>query len=133
MITIRKMFQDKQSGNWWLRIQKTDVGYWPGSIFTTLSDRADTLSWGGEIVNLQSQGHHTSTQMGSGHFPSEGFNKASYIRNLRYMDESGSIKDTANVEPYVTRPGCYDSQMGDMKNFGTHFHFGGPGYSDKCQ
>ncbi|XP_022714533.1 uncharacterized protein LOC111274162 [Durio zibethinus] len=125
--------KDKQSGNWWLRIQQIDVGYWPGSIFTTLSDRADRLSWGGEIVNLQSQGHHTSTQMGSGHFPSEGFNKASYIRNLRHMDESGSIKDAESVVPYVTRPECYDLQMGDMKNFGTHFLFGGPGYSDKCQ
>ncbi|XP_022714529.1 uncharacterized protein LOC111274158 [Durio zibethinus] len=125
--------KDRQSGNWWLRIQQIDVGYWPGSIFTTLSDRADRLSWGGEIVNLQSQGHHTSTQMGSGHFPSEGFTKASLIRNLRYMDESGSIKDAENVEPYVTRPECYYLQMGGMKNFGTHFFFGGPGYSDKCK
>ncbi|XP_022714531.1 uncharacterized protein LOC111274160 [Durio zibethinus] len=125
--------KDKQSGNWWLRIQQIDVGYWPGSIFTTLSDRADRLSWGGEILNFQSQGHHTPTQMGSGHFPSEGFTKDSLIRNLRYMNESGFMKDAENVEPHVTRPECYDLQMGGMKNFGTHFFFGGPGYSDKCK
>ncbi|XVF86753.1 hypothetical protein PTKIN_Ptkin18bG0067900 [Pterospermum kingtungense] len=37
------IFKDKQSGNWWLRIQNIDLGYWPGSIFTTLSDRADAV------------------------------------------------------------------------------------------
>ncbi|XP_022714534.1 uncharacterized protein LOC111274163 [Durio zibethinus] len=125
--------KDKQSGNWWLTIQQIDVGYWPGSIFSTLSDRADRLSWGGEIVNLQSQGHHTYTQMGSGHFPRERYTQASYIRNLRYTNESGFMKDVENVLPYVTRPECYDLQMGGMQNFGTHFFFGGPGYSDKCK
>ncbi|KAK8678739.1 hypothetical protein V6N13_144226 [Hibiscus sabdariffa] len=85
--------KDKKSGNWWLRIQEIDVGYWPGSIFNKLSDRADYVSWGGEIINSGSQGRHTSTQMGSGHFPGEGYRKASYVRNLRYVDESRAIKD----------------------------------------
>ncbi|KAK8581183.1 hypothetical protein V6N13_144224 [Hibiscus sabdariffa] len=126
--------KDKKSGNWWLRIQEIDVGYWPGSIFNKLSDRAEIIMWGGEIVNSGSQGHHTSTQMGSGHFPSEGYRKASYVRNLRYVDESGTINDAApdNVVPLVSKPECYDLQMGDLTNYGTHFFYGGPGFSDKC-
>ncbi|KAK8581182.1 hypothetical protein V6N13_144223 [Hibiscus sabdariffa] len=126
--------KDKQSGNWWLRILEIDVGYWPGSIFNKLSDRADYVSWGGEIVNSGSQGHHTSTEMGSGHFPSEGYRKASYIRNIRYVDESGAINDVDphNVVPSVTRPECYDLQMGNINDYGTHFFYGGPGFSDKC-
>ncbi|XVF25079.1 hypothetical protein REPUB_Repub13aG0182900 [Reevesia pubescens] len=129
------IYKDKKSGNWWFRFQNQDLGYWPGSIFTTLADRADTLTWGGEIVNSESQGRHTSTQMGSGHFPSEGFSKASFIRNLRYMDESGAIKDVdpKNLVHYVSNPPCYDLQMGNLINYGTHFFFGGPGYSAKCQ
>ncbi|KAK8584838.1 hypothetical protein V6N13_138784 [Hibiscus sabdariffa] len=129
------IYKDKQSGNWWLRIHEIDVGYWPGSIFNKLSDRADTVSWGGEIVNSGSQGHHTSTEMGSGHFPSEGYRKASYVRNLRYVDESGAINDASpdNVVRLVSRPECYDLQMGDLTNYGTHFFYGGPGFSDKCK
>ncbi|XWS12031.1 hypothetical protein CRYUN_Cryun37aG0055600 [Craigia yunnanensis] len=125
--------KDKQSGNWWLRIQNVDLGYWPGSIFTRLSDRADTITWGGEIVNSELQGRHTSTQMGSGHFPSEGFNKASFFRNLEYIDDSGAVRDAENLVPHVTKPPCYDLQLGNVIKFGTHFFFGGPGYSDKCQ
>ncbi|KAK8678735.1 hypothetical protein V6N13_144222 [Hibiscus sabdariffa] len=126
--------KDKQSGNWWLRIQEIDVGYWPGSIFNKLSDRANTIGWGGEIINLGSQGRHTSTEMGSGHFPSEGYRKASYVRNLMYVDESGAIKDAEphNVSSLVTTPECYDLQMGNPNNYGTHFFYGGPGFSDKC-
>ncbi|KAK8988706.1 hypothetical protein V6N11_030085 [Hibiscus sabdariffa] len=126
--------KDKKSGNWWLRIMEIDVGYWPGSIFNKLSDRANTAGWGGEIVNSGSSGRHTFTQMGSGHFPNEGYRKASYIRNLRYVDESGAIKDAEphNVSPLVTRPECYDLQMGNLNNYGTHFFYGGPGFSDKC-
>ncbi|KAL4282242.1 hypothetical protein GQ457_03G041320 [Hibiscus cannabinus] len=120
--------KDKKSGNWWLRIQEIDVGYWPGSIFTKSFEKAAKLYWSGEIVNSGSQGRHTSTQMGSGHFPSEG------IRNIRYVDETGAIQDAApgNVAPLVSRPECYDLQMGNLKNYGIHFFYGGPGYSDKC-
>ncbi|KAK8988702.1 hypothetical protein V6N11_030081 [Hibiscus sabdariffa] len=131
----KMLFQDKKSGNWWLRIMEIDVGYWPGSIFNKLSDRGDTVFWGGEIVNSGSQGHHTSTQMGSGHFPSEGYRKASYVRNLRYVDESRAIKDADphNLAPLVSRPECYDLQMGNINNYGTHFFYSGPGFSDKCK
>ncbi|KAK8678728.1 hypothetical protein V6N13_144215 [Hibiscus sabdariffa] len=126
------IYKDKKSGNWWLRVNEIDLGYWPSSIFKKLSDRADIVSWGGEIVNSGLQGRHTSTQMGSGHFPSEGYRKASYIRNIRYVDESGAIHDVQNVFSFVTKPECYGLQRGDIPNYGTHFFYGGPGYSDKC-
>lgn len=48
------------------------------------------------------------------------------------MNESGAIKDAENVLPNVTNPERYDLQMGNLNNFGTHFFYGGPGYSDKC-
>ncbi|KAK8678731.1 hypothetical protein V6N13_144218 [Hibiscus sabdariffa] len=126
------IYKDKKSGNWWLRVNEIDLGYWPSSILKKLSDRAEIIMWGGEIVNSGLQGRHTSTQMGSGHFPSEGYRKASYIRNIRYVDESRAIHDAQNVVPFVTKPECYGLQMGDFTNYGTHFFYGGPGYSDKC-
>lgn len=109
------------------------VGYWPSSIFTHLAGTSDAISWGGEIVNNQPNGHHTSTQMGSGHFPNEAYGKASYFTKLGYFDEGNNVKDPENLEPFVTRPPCYDLRTGKDNKFGVFFYFGGPGYSTNCQ
>ncbi|CAH2042851.1 unnamed protein product [Thlaspi arvense] len=66
-----KIFQDLSTKNWMLYYHDELVGYWPGTIFTTLADNATVLEWGGEILNTARDGHHTTTQMGSGHFPNE--------------------------------------------------------------
>ena len=44
------------------------------------------VQFGGEIVNSRQSGSHTSTQMGSVHFASEGFGKASYFRNMQVVE-----------------------------------------------
>jgi hypothetical protein len=73
-------------------VQDQVLGYWPSSIFTDLASNATTVSFGGEIYDSGQSGHHTTTQMGSGHFPSEGFGKASYFRNIQYMDGRRKIQ-----------------------------------------
>ena len=130
------MFQN--SGNWWLKVQDEEVGYWPQSIFTYLASGATTLDWGGEIYNSKPGGSHTKTQMGSGHFPDEGYGRASYFRNIQYMDSTGNFRDAEDMGLilYVTNPSCYNIDVQNDKNYfgnGTHVYFGGPGYSeDKC-
>ncbi|KAH9713153.1 NEP-interacting protein 1 [Citrus sinensis] len=124
---------NNNDGNWWLQVQDQLVGYWPSSIFTHLAGTSDAISWGGEIVNNQPNGHHTSTQMGSGHFPNEAYGKASYFTKLGYFDEGNNVKDPENLEPFVTRPPCYDLRTGKDNKFGVFFYFGGPGYSTNCQ
>jgi len=114
-------------------VQDQLVGYWPSSIFTHLAGTSDAISWGGEIVNNQPNGHHTSTQMGSGHFPNEAYGKASFFTKLGYFDEGNNVKDPENLEPFVTRPPCYDLRTGKDNKFGVFFYFGGPGYSANCQ
>ncbi|OMO66440.1 hypothetical protein COLO4_30569 [Corchorus olitorius] len=131
LLTVHK---DKQSGNWWLRFHDIDIGYWPSSILSKLSDRAAVISWGGEIVNSKAGGRHTTTEMGNGHLPDEGFRFAAYMRNLAFFDESGAAIDAEDIEPYaVTRPECYDLKIPTKnKDWGKHFYFGGPGWSDQC-
>ncbi|XP_056176543.1 uncharacterized protein LOC115694055 [Syzygium oleosum] len=121
-------------GRWWLRVADVEVGYWPGEIFTTLGGSADVISWGGEIVNSEPNGRHTSTEMGSGHFPSEGFGKAAFFRNLKFVDDGSIERDAENLKTYVTRPECYDLLLKvDPPNpFGVHFFFGGSGFSAQC-
>ncbi|KAJ8755954.1 hypothetical protein K2173_024499 [Erythroxylum novogranatense] len=127
--------KDTTSGNWWLTLQDEHMGYWPGNILTSLANSSDVINFGGEIVNNQAEGHHTTTEMGSGHFPDEGFGKAAYISYLSYIDTSCVLRDAGNLTPYISRPTCYDLKV-DNKNQstkGVHVYFGGPGFSGQCQ
>ncbi|PKI33307.1 hypothetical protein CRG98_046302 [Punica granatum] len=128
--------QDKSTGHWWLRLKNVDLGYWPGSIFTSLRGGASAINWGGEITNSENNGQHTTTQMGSGHFPRDGFyTKSSYIRNLGHIQNNNPMQSTPReaLQTYVTNRQCYDLVVGPPNlNFGTHIYFGGPGFSAQC-
>ncbi|XP_059458253.1 protein neprosin-like, partial [Corylus avellana] len=130
-ITVYKNFT-----NWNLRVQNEELGYWPGTLFTNLAVSAEKVALGGEVSSsMPKDGHHTSAQMGSGHFPSEGIGKASFIRNLQYMDGDGKFNDAIEgLTTHATKPSCYDVILENNKNgvYGTHLYFGGPGYSATC-
>ncbi|CAN1168571.1 hypothetical protein LINPERHAP2_LOCUS27884, partial [Linum perenne] len=126
IITV-KINQDLKTGNWWLYFQDEQVGYWPGSLFRNLRTSASLLEWGGEIINKKKNGLHTDTQMGSGHFPSEGYSKAAYFRSLEYVDGGGYDNPADGITGHASRPECYDI---DVRNpagkFGVH------GFSNDC-
>ncbi|CAL5375907.1 unnamed protein product [Camellia sinensis] len=128
------IFKDNNSGNWWLQLQDVVLGYWPGSIFTGLAESSTTVEWGGEIINSRSAQHHTTTQMGSGHFPFERYGKSSFFYNLKVIDNSNTQQDPASLQPYVTDSACYDLHVEENRNtdLGTYFYYGGPGYSAEC-
>ncbi|CAL1394775.1 unnamed protein product [Linum trigynum] len=130
------IYRDDQNGNWWFNIQGQDVGYWPPDIFNGgLKGTASLLEWGGEIVNSNPGGIHTATGMGSGHFPSEGYGKAAWFKNLKYISDGGrEVRDAKGITPYATKPNCYDIEVKDWDtDMEVHFYFGGPGYSSTCQ
>ncbi|KAJ8755768.1 hypothetical protein K2173_024312 [Erythroxylum novogranatense] len=116
-----------KSGNWWLRVQEQDIGYWPGSIFTSLAKKATLINSGGE--KQRARIHHTPTQMGSGHFAEEGFGKACFMGQLGYFDNANMFRNPQNLTPTVTNPSCYDLVVGKG---GKSFFFGGHGFSQKC-
>ncbi|KAI3852706.1 hypothetical protein MKW92_010661 [Papaver armeniacum] len=123
------------SGHWWIQLQGIPIGYYPSSLFTELSKVATTAQWGGEIID-NTEGRHTSTQMGSGHFPSEGGLKtSSYFNWVQVVDENNKMKDPENVKTYITNPNCYDLKIDDNNHDtnGYGFYYGGPGYNDRCQ
>ncbi|GAB4842382.1 hypothetical protein Ancab_012353 [Ancistrocladus abbreviatus] len=111
------------------------VGYWPNSLFNSLANGANRVDWGGEIFDSFGKGSlHTSTQMGSGHLPHEGFAKASYISNLKYIDKNGTPRDPTALTKIVSNCGCYDIDVHMRKDshFGVYFFFGGQGLSSTC-
>uniref|UniRef100_A0A7N0V5B9 Neprosin PEP catalytic domain-containing protein n=1 Tax=Kalanchoe fedtschenkoi TaxID=63787 RepID=A0A7N0V5B9_KALFE len=126
----------KAKGNWWLELGGEVVGYWPAKIFTHLSGSANQVQWGGEIVNTRTNGHHTTTQMGSGHFASERYSKAALFYNLQLntIEDSPTFQRPRYVFPLsVSNGNCYSLLRAQyQKNFGDHFFYGGPGYSRSC-
>ncbi|KAJ9554556.1 hypothetical protein OSB04_018601 [Centaurea solstitialis] len=121
------VWKDPNSMNWWLKVGSSLVGYWPATLFPYLRDHATIIEFGGEVYNSQTSGSHTSTQMGSGHFPYEGFGKASYIRNIEVVDEKNKLNRVSDVNLYTNKPNCYDvtnnqlnSESKKMKLIKTH-------------
>ncbi|CAN1286324.1 hypothetical protein LINPERPRIM_LOCUS19262 [Linum perenne] len=124
---------DLKSGNWFLYFQGELVGYWPAELFKNLNTSATLMEWGGEIINNKANGTHTGTQMGSGHFPTEGDGKAAYFTNLEYVDGGGLVNSATGVMSETSRSECYDIAVKDPdEKFGVYFLFGGPGLSIEC-
>ncbi|KAF3775087.1 hypothetical protein EJ110_NYTH51382 [Nymphaea thermarum] len=129
------VYRDPKTAHWWLRIGDEWIGYWPRTIFTTLASGATRLEWGGEIINEGRTGH-TTTDMGSGHFPSEGLDGVSASFNtLLYVDQNDKVMKPTSVSELVSRPKCYNLKvLGDAGgNRGYTFFFGGPGRNADCR
>ncbi|CAK9310323.1 unnamed protein product [Citrullus colocynthis] len=127
------IWKDPKEGNWWMQFgNKYVLGYWPAFLFSYLTDSASMIEWGGEVVNSESDGQHTSTQMGSGHFPGEGFGKAGYFRNIQIVGESNSLRAPEDIGTFTEQPSCYDVQNGKSDDWGNYFFYGGPGRNPSC-
>ncbi|KAL0907018.1 hypothetical protein M5K25_025556 [Dendrobium thyrsiflorum] len=128
------VWKDPKEGNWWMQFGSDYVmGYWPSFLFSYLAESASMVEWGGEVVNSEPDGQHTATEMGSGHFPEEGFGKASYFRNIQIVDESNNLKSPKGIDLFTDQSNCYDVQNGNNGDWGSYFFFGGPGRSPSCQ
>ncbi|XP_076900151.1 protein neprosin-like [Bidens hawaiensis] len=128
------IWKDPKHGHWWLQFGSgVLIGYWPSFLFNHLQKHASMIQFGGEIVNSRSRGHHTSTQMGSGHFAHEGYRKAAYFRNLQVVDWDNSLLPLSNLHLLADHPHCYGIIAGKNKVWGNYIFYGGPGRNAGCQ
>ncbi|XP_056864293.1 uncharacterized protein LOC108851049 [Raphanus sativus] len=128
-ITI-SVWKDRKTGNWWLSLGSNHslVGYWPAELFSNLI-YADQVQWGGEVVDSHTSGRQTMTDMGSGHFPDEGFGKVGYFRNLEIVDSNNILQPVQHVEVKATNPEFYSiANMSRDDDWGTCLFYGGPGF-----
>ncbi|XP_002864153.2 uncharacterized protein LOC9300229 [Arabidopsis lyrata subsp. lyrata] len=125
VITIQ-IWKDPNLGHWWLSVGPNSgtvlipVGYWPREIFTCLTDHAESVQWGGEIIDKYVSGQHTTTQMGSGYLPSSA--KAAYMRDLEIMVNTGNFQPAYDLVVGETNPDYYNIK----KTSDTSFSYGGP-------
>jgi hypothetical protein len=130
----------KYGSAWWLNVNNTWVGYYPDWLYSAqgLMNRATVIDAGGEIVDDRSKhSWHTTTGMGSGAYPSAGWTRASYQRQIWYFAAPNAGAPTWASGLYASRNSawCYDISNVTVADpsWGTYFYFGGPGYNAWCQ
>ncbi|KAF3796645.1 hypothetical protein EJ110_NYTH01803 [Nymphaea thermarum] len=117
------------AGDWELSVNEVDIGFWPRSNYRDSFPFATMVRWGGEIINHEKSGRHTSTQMGSGHFSSEGIGKAAYVIDMILFDPQGRLYNAPNeLKTFATNPMCYDVTLWKDDNLGSYITVGGPGF-----
>ncbi|XP_010527395.1 PREDICTED: uncharacterized protein LOC104804748 [Tarenaya hassleriana] len=109
-VTVRKDFT---SGDLWLIINGTPVGYWPRALFTSMQNFAERVDFGGEIVNAKIiAGEHTEAGMGSGHYSWEGYGKACSMDQIHVYDERHIMTEPYITNIFMTNRHCYDLYAG---------------------
>lgn len=120
--------QDKAVDHWWFEFNHVPIGYWPGSLFKNMANKANLIQWGGQVWNSFPGGRHTSTQMGSGHYPIEGIRKAAYVDGCFYNNLANELVTPSNSPTRASKPTCYDiANLFDSDGPGVGFFYGGPG------
>ncbi|XP_030448717.2 uncharacterized protein LOC115671320 [Syzygium oleosum] len=125
------ILQDSGTKNWWLVFQGEAFGYWPSDIFTELSAGAESLSWGGKVLRSrsQSQDHQRNAsepEMGSGHWPEEGFSRACYIDGIGVVNKSSEKSEPKSLTFMTTSRERYDVRVGTWEGAqGSSLFFGG--------
>lgn len=132
---LRYELRQNDAGDWWLGFNDVWVGYWPNGLFEArgLANGATEIAYGGEVMDNRASGRHTKTDMGSGRFPSAGWMKAAYQRNMTYFDgprTAPTARDAAPDAYAIEGPNCYDARHdfdADVTGWRRFMYFGGRG------
>ncbi|KAG2294120.1 hypothetical protein Bca52824_040789 [Brassica carinata] len=124
-LTIQ-VWKDPARGPWWLGVgfsngtKLSAIRYWPVEIFSRLTDHAENVQWGGEIVDIRASGRHTTTDMGSGYRP--GSDRAAYVRDLQVALSPGEFVPVSRLIVGATNATNYSVE----KYSNSSFSYGGP-------
>lgn len=135
------LFKDAYN-NWHFAWNGVWIGYWPAGTWTLSGAFSPSyyVGMGGEVINKETGGLHTTTDMGSGYFPILSplwlYGNAAYIRNMTYYDVNDILRPIGSFTTCtdVTDSYCYSGYC--TKNdpsWGTYMYFGGSGYNTDCQ
>jgi len=137
-VTLTLAFlRNENDGNWYAWAAGASFGYYPNSLYNSagLADNGQSLGgiFGGEL-ECDTYGLATLTDMGSGKFPTAGYEYAAFIENMKYVDMSSALQDWTDIASAATDPSYWDvgavAFSTDRNLSGTSFYLGGPGSTD---
>lgn len=107
--------------------EKTAIGYWPSSQFSYMKEMASKALWGGYVQGPTAS--EDSPQMGSGHFASEGYGKAAFVRDIQVVNDDNMrvIPNPVKADPGSTNRRKYTYEYYGHNPNGMHVYYGGPG------
>ncbi|XP_060965733.1 protein neprosin-like [Cannabis sativa] len=123
------IYRDAVNGNWWLEYGRdgTQIGFWPGRIFSSLNTGSNHVEWGGEAYTPPGQ---KATQMGNSFRPKGDSRFEAYMKQITTIDESHKQVIATNTETFVDDKHLYGILDWGME--GIHGHvmsYGGPFFS----
>lgn len=92
---------------------------------------AESLSWGGKVLRSRSQRQDhqrnaSEPEMGSGHWPEEGFSRACYINSMGVLNKSSEKSEPKSLTFMITSRERYDVRVGTWEGAqGSSLFFGG--------
>jgi hypothetical protein len=115
-------------GNWWLNVQGTWLGYYPGSVYNggPMASSSDLTEFGGETYT----GGSAWPQIGSGQWASAGYGQAAFQNDIFYIADQNATGIYSSLNTDETNPNCYTiayTPASSGGSWGTYFYFGGPG------
>ncbi|XBI42746.1 hypothetical protein VPH35_107601 [Triticum aestivum] len=120
---------DPVSKNWWLTYEHVAIGYWPSALFEFLRNKGDAAFWGGIVEGPTASSN--SLQMGSGHFASEGYGGAAFVKNIQLANNEKGYFDTPNnsqVRPESSDKSKYTVERFEYSKYvGMRIFYGGLG------
>ncbi|NGO14916.1 neprosin family prolyl endopeptidase [Streptomyces sp. HC44] len=123
-------------GNWWVQVNGAWIGYYPASLYATtgLRSQASSVSWYGEVVDSGSDPATTRTDMGSGHWPYEGFGYCAYMNNLQYQSGTDGTMTRYSGSTWASNPNCYtvEGHFADTGSWQSYQWWGGSGRNSQC-
>jgi hypothetical protein len=113
-------------GNWWLAVNGTWVGYYPGTVYRggQMAYNAQLIEYGGEVAVGNSNDLYPA--MGSGGWPSWGYEYAAYQSSIWYRATNG-VTYYPSLTKVEEAPSCYLVDGTGLTNQVPYFYFGGPG------
>ena len=113
-------------GNWWIFYGTTAFGYYPTGLYHggQLAQNATQIQYGTESYTTGA----AWPPEGSGAWPSSGWTKAAYQRNLFWINSSGG-GIWESLSDWITSPSCYNinGPNGGSGAWTVNFYDGGPG------
>ncbi|XP_027187913.1 protein neprosin-like [Cicer arietinum] len=122
------IIQDPITKDWWVTSENENLGYFPASLFSNMTS-ADQVGWGGRATTTSGA---PGPPMGSGYFPDDIFDHASYFRYITYQNNSRKnfSPDKFLIQRFTDKPQCYNAKFyaNQGKEIGpAALQFGGPG------